>query len=144
MMMCAAERMEDAFASNELNALAVEELTERGIVGDAHDSAGNFDLEVQIADYPAYPRSGRRIRTKRDFQHRFIFLRDDVDGVFRLEKLRAIHERRFEIETKLPAIVGDSTPPALCERKAIDGNADDWPVASRDNGGMNEMHRPPA
>jgi hypothetical protein len=144
MVMRAAERMEHAFAGHVLNALAVEELAERGVVAYAHDGSGDFEWEVQIADHPSEPGSSRRIRTKRDFQHWLIFLRDDVGGVVRLEKLRAIHERRFEIEAKLPAVIGDSTPAAFGECEAIDWNADDWPVASRDNCGMNEMHQPTA
>jgi hypothetical protein len=123
MMMPAAERMKDALTLGEGDVLAREKLPQRGIVGDAHDWAGDFKRKMQVADDPAEACGGGGIGAERDFEDGLILLRDDVHAFVARKDGCMIGERSFQRETELPPVLGDSAPAALREHKAIDRNA---------------------
>ena len=124
MMMRAAERMEDALARDEGNVLAVEKLTQRGIVGDAHNGSRDFEREVQIADDPAESRGCRSVGAEGDFEHGLVFLRNHIRNRVCLENEGAVGDRRVEVESKFDAILRDASPASFRKSEAFDGNAD--------------------
>jgi hypothetical protein len=142
MMMPAAKRMEDALALGEGDVFSREKLTQRRIVGDTHDLAGDFEREMQVADDPSEARRSGRIGAECDFQDWLIFLCDNVNAFVALEDRGVVGERSLEDETELMPIFGNPAPATLGEHEAIDGDSQNGQCAiPLGEGGVNEFQR---
>jgi hypothetical protein len=140
MMMAAAERMKDALALSEGDVFAREKLPQRGIVGDTHDRAGDFEREMQVADDPTEARRSRRIGAECDFQDRLEFLCDEVNAFVAREDSGVVGEWSLEGESELTSVFGNPTPATLGEHEAINGDTQNGQCAIPiREGGVNEF-----
>jgi len=118
------DRMEDGDARREGNVLAVEELAEGGIVGDADRAGGGFEREMEVADLPTEAGGGGGVGRERDFEDGLGLLGEDVgDGFLAVDDV-AIVEVTLEVEAEFAAVGGNRAPASLREVEAVGGHRD--------------------
>jgi len=100
------------------NVFTGEKLQYRGVFRYPHRVSQYLHAKVEIAEAPRHT-SGLFQCCNRNFQHLLRHLFQDVMLGAIDKEVRAVSQRFFEIETKLPAIFGDATPTPLSKGHAI-------------------------
>lgn len=121
--MSACERLEDPFHGDEGDLLALQELAERGIVGNTDDVVGDLDGKVEIAERPTETRNGCRSRDQRDFEHGLGLLLDHIVAAFRADERGSMRKGRGEIEAEFLAVGCRGAPATSSQGESFDDHA---------------------
>ena len=124
MVVAMREGMENRRAAGEGDVLALEELAQCRIVGDADERRRGLEREMEVANLPGETGGHRGLGGERDLEHGLGILREDVgDAAIAMDHV-AVVEMMLEVESEFASIRRRRTPAAFRESEAIHGHRD--------------------